>query len=79
MTRAGVPLLLPMLEQVGIRMVPMNRQHPDRWHSTYMGDCPRCHRENTLFVERGGTEFTTTCCGERGGWVVLARLLLVPA
>ncbi len=68
-----------MLAEVGIRMHPMNRLRADRW-CTWAGHCPRCHRDiDTLFLEPGGTKFMTTCCGERGGFVALTRLLLVPA
>jgi len=30
--------LLPLLEEAGIRMRPMNRMYPNRW-CTWIGDC----------------------------------------
>ena len=69
--------LLPLLEEAGVRMRPLNRAYPTHGH--WIGDCPRCRKADALFVEPGGVAFTTTCGCERGGFVALTRLLLVPA
>lgn len=67
--------LLPILADAGVRMRPLNRVYPKHGH--WIGDCPRCGKEDGLWVEPGGLQFSTTCKCESGGLVALFRLLLL--
>lgn len=68
--------LIPILEEAGVRLRPMNRMNRRPSSSTYIGDCPRCGTRDTLFVERPGTRLMTTCCNEQGGLLAVFRLVL---
>ena len=62
-TGPGSPLLA-MLDRAGSRTRPLNRLYPLDGH--WVGSCPLCSSEDTLYVEPGLTEWSATCCGTGG-------------